>query len=53
VSPALEAAVRRALAADPRERFTSMDDFRAALGSTPEGVAASVISSGRRDVRDC
>lgn len=38
-SPELEAAVRRALAKDPRERFASAADLARALQLTPEGGA--------------
>ncbi len=47
-SPALEAAVDRALAKMPQHRFTSAADFSAALAATPEAQGRTLAAAARK-----
>jgi eukaryotic-like serine/threonine-protein kinase len=56
LSPRLDAAVRRAMAKDPRERFSSMDEFCAELAAclgpeTAMSAAETMVVPGRRPPR--
>ncbi len=47
-SPALEAAVDRALAKMPQDRFSSAADFAAALAATPEAQGRTLAAAARK-----
>jgi serine/threonine-protein kinase len=49
VSTELEAVIRRALAKDPRQRFSSMSELRRALLATPETAALTQQTPPRRN----
>jgi beta-lactam-binding protein with PASTA domain len=52
VTPALEAVVMRSLAKDPAARFTSADEFIAALQQAREGIAPAPAFNGAPPTRD-
>jgi len=47
-SPALDAAIDRALSKMPQDRFSSAADFAAALAATPEGQGRTLAAAARK-----